>query len=604
MIKGIECRRHRILGIVIFAFLSTCTCSKAQRNYGGQPLVLVGPNIRVTQDGDGPTEEVHLAGNPKNAKDLLGAGIVFGAMQRTCEVFNTSDGGYSWARRLLVDPCGDPQVAYGDDETAYFVDGSLCLRRSRDGGQSWLTPVCFGGSSNGIDHPQMVVDHTHGKYHSRVYVATGGIEGRSAVNVFYSLNGGETFSDPHRITGDEISDHPSNVQSLSVFADGTLLVPIFGVGLREVPLLCATSRDGGNTYSTVTKIGVQHHGDAGDESHSDEASYAWSAVGISLAADVSTGSYANHAYIVWEEHQTGQARLIFSRSADQGNTWSKPQRLIRDVAAAPDQYQPTIAVNNQGYVAVSWFNASREGKGSYDLYVAASIDGGLTFSSPRRVSSQRSFTFGAGNATVTAHNGGDKYEFLAPINFRPAGGDYMGLVADIDGIFHVLYTDSRSGKYEMWTSQIRITDSNRPNSQFPNSQKLTRAVLNEQVKLVFDQGKYDERTQEEILSVRIKNNSAATLYGPLSVEVLDIGVQNESGGGIQISNASNHKRGPGAFFDYTIAMRDFNDLAPGATTEAIEWRIKLPAPEKADFYIKTLVQGFKICGTPQEGKTC
>jgi len=37
----------------------------------------------------------------------------------------------------------------------------------------------------------------------------------------------------------------------------------------------------------------------------------------------------------------------------------------------------------------------------------------------------------------------------------PHGGDYVGLAADGDGVFHPVWTDTRSGKFRVYTAAVR-----------------------------------------------------------------------------------------------------------------------------------------------------
>jgi hypothetical protein len=36
------------------------------------------------------------------------------------------------------------------------------------------------------------------------------------------------------------------------------------------------------------------------------------------------------------------------------------------------------------------------------------------------------------------------------------GGDYFGLAADRDGVFHLIWSDSRNGVYQLWSASITV----------------------------------------------------------------------------------------------------------------------------------------------------
>ena len=104
---------------------------------------------------------------------------------------------------------------------------------------------------------------------------------------------------------------------------------------------------------------------------------------------------------------------------------------------------PSVAVNGEGVVGVTWYERRKEAGGECQhVYFTASLDGGKTFLPEVRVSS-------APSCPATPRNGraGTRW---------PAGGDYSGLVAAADGTFHVLWADSRDGIYRLRTAPITV----------------------------------------------------------------------------------------------------------------------------------------------------
>lgn len=91
--------------------------------------------------------------------------------------------------------------------------------------------------------------------------------------------------------------------------------------------------------------------------------------------------------------------------------------------------------------------------------------------------------------------------------------------------------------------------------------------MNGRLVLVTDPPKYDAEKQEAVIPMRLKNISAETVYGPITVEVKKLAEWT-------ILNAKNGQGGVGAVFDYSSALGDWQVLKPGALTEAVIWKFK------------------------------
>jgi len=133
--------------------------------------------------------------------------------------------------------------------------------------------------------------------------------------------------------------------------------------------------------------------------------------------------------------------VLVQRSEDRGESWSKPLRLNHSGTA--NSFTPSIAVNNDGVIGVSWYEI--HGKNCFDVYFTASLDSGKTFLREVKVSS----------ATSCPNTPQDKGAFDPGTTFG-AGGDYSGLAATSDGLFHVVWSDARTGIYQLRTATVRV----------------------------------------------------------------------------------------------------------------------------------------------------
>ena len=133
--------------------------------------------------------------------------------------------------------------------------------------------------------------------------------------------------------------------------------------------------------------------------------------------------------------------VLVQRSDDRGESWSEPLRLNHIETA--DSFTPSIAVNKDGVIGVSWYEI--HDKNCFDVYFTASLDRGTTFLPEVKVSSVTS-------CPDTPQNKG----VFDPGTTSGAGGDYSGLAATSDGLFHVVWSDARSGIYQLRTASVTV----------------------------------------------------------------------------------------------------------------------------------------------------
>jgi hypothetical protein len=190
-----------------------------------------------------------------------------------------------------------------------------------------------------------------------------------------------------------------------------------------------TSNDGGQTFSVPLMI-------------SDVCGRGFP----SLAADPSSGPFRDRLY--WICNTEHFKDIEFHFSSDRGETWSSPLRINTGSGRRPYVRTPAIAVNKEGVVAITWYDARNE-KVKYrdiyqcvDLYFTASLDGGKSFLPDVKVSSAIGCADLPGNGAAGAR--------------WPAGGDYSGLAARPDGSFQLLWADSRDRMYALRMATVSV----------------------------------------------------------------------------------------------------------------------------------------------------
>jgi hypothetical protein len=95
---------------------------------------------------------------------------------------------------------------------------------------------------------------------------------------------------------------------------------------------------------------------------------------------------------------------------------------------------PSIAVNKEGVVAVSWYDRRglAAGTSGYNVRMRTSLDGGASWL-PSAQPNEKSCQSSVGSL-----------------------GDTAGLAADADGSFHPVWIDNQTGTRQVWTATVKV----------------------------------------------------------------------------------------------------------------------------------------------------
>jgi hypothetical protein len=146
----------------------------------------------------------------------------------------------------------------------------------------------------------------------------------------------------------------------------------------------------------------------------------------------------NTIYLLWNGTvhliNGGPERIFFSRSTDDGNTYS-PRIQVSGAPNGVEHSFPAIAVGKQaGDVRIGWMDKRT---GEWNVFYRRSEDGGQQFSSTVHVSS---FVPG--------------YPYLSPAGFRLPYGDYCSMTVDEDNNTQMAFGEgpSYAGPGNIWVS--------------------------------------------------------------------------------------------------------------------------------------------------------
>lgn len=319
-------------------------------------------------------------------------------------VAQSTDGGLTFHDLGPVNPgsntldflLGDPAIACSDSNTFYYSQiystGTLssplaatAVSKSTDGGATWGNPVAAVAKdafNHLIDKDWMAVDPTNPK---RVYVSytdfdASGFSGsgpcpndfRNAIEFVSSHDGGATWGKPHVV--DQLCGFANAVQGsqIAVGSDGAVHVAWeafinFPTGPREIRSRAFDPKTG----KLGPKVTVDKVVGGGDEYYLQGGFRDF--LGVSMNIDRSATPSAGTLYIAWDDGRDKAVPdvtsfsgtyayddIVLAVSFDGGASWFTGGRVNTDLqprfALGHDHFQPGVAVDNTGKVAVCWYD--------------------------------------------------------------------------------------------------------------------------------------------------------------------------------------------------------------------------------------------------------
>ena len=353
--------------------------------------------------GPEDAREVALAINPVTSTTLVaGANGEFGLA-----MFASYDGAQSWLRVQdlpLGSTCCDPAVEWSTNGRYVYAIGlggctpggcNVWAYRSDNRGLSWdgLNNVSPGDPRRELslgavsDKPFLHVDHgAQSAFADRIYVAWHqGFE----LRLSYSLNGAATFSPARSFPGEP----PGLGVDITSGPGGQLYLfwPTLGKEIRMV-----RSNDGGESFAASVRVSET----MAQVSFPLPAAESRGAFIYAVAdVDHSTGPYRGRVHVAWTDTKSeprtqpvlNHALVRAAHSDDGGESWTVVNPHALDDTDAVDRWHPWLRVDGRGWVHLVYYDSRHAaGREGVDLYYQISIDGGQSYSPPRRLSSETS----------------------------------------------------------------------------------------------------------------------------------------------------------------------------------------------------------------------
>jgi len=158
----------------------------------------------------------------------------------------------------------------------------------------------------------------------------------------------------------------------------------------------------------------------------------------SIAVDRSSGPHRGAVVVTYTDGPAGGIDAMVARSVDGGVTWSTPRRLHRDRGTdGVEQLWPSVHAGPHGRITAAWLDRRHDDgvSGLTDVYVAQSVDGGARFGPDRRVTDRSVAWCGV------------------PADFIPAFGDYLDVVTDARSLW-AAWPDARDGDPDVFVARI------------------------------------------------------------------------------------------------------------------------------------------------------
>ncbi len=396
-------------------------------------------NWRINSDSsDELQNEQQVAVNPLNPDNLVAVWRDFRLGYRRVGVGYTFDGGLTWTDTLLPDfyytRHSDPGITCDSQGNFYTVilsyedtssPNGLFVTKSGDGGVTWGPHVTAVDGVPGVfeDKELIACDRTGGPYDGNVYVSWARFYSTQIYNV-RSTDGAQSFQSPIRISDSGGVQWPVPV----VGADGALVVA--WVDLYDPSIMLDRSFDGGFSFGNDIQLTDLYTGSV--DLNGNIRSYSFPA----MDCDIFGGSHHGRFYVAYMDRQGSDYDIYFRYSDNNAATWSAPLRINDDaVNNGRDQFHPWLTVSPDGAISVVFYDR-RNDPSNYlmDLYFTQSLDGGLSWSENRRVT------------TVSSDpNAGSRAGLI---------GEYIGLAASSANRVHPVWTDTREGNQDVYTAVI------------------------------------------------------------------------------------------------------------------------------------------------------
>lgn len=309
------------------------------------------------------------------------------------------DGGANWTNLNSRPFCTGHGTNYGDPVLIFDKKDSMWLSAflatgcggqgigmwTSSDGATWNTGACVHNGYSDDRESGWVDNNPLSPHYGRIYISWNNFAYTPGyIFAVYSDDGGSNWSAPIRVETN--AAFIRNVQ-ITTGLDGTVFIAGMNEGggyLNPRTNLVYRSTDGGVSWTEFT-MGAPFEPPGSSTCGYFAAMFPayWRHMGW---GDIGVGpnSVIHYAYA-----QGGvgsdSGDIYYTRSTDNGTTWSTPLRLNTD-ASNRAQWQPSLSVSPAGHVFVSWYDARNTSGNAYERWGKVSNDNGATWGTDEVIS--------------------------------------------------------------------------------------------------------------------------------------------------------------------------------------------------------------------------
>jgi subtilisin-like proprotein convertase family protein len=437
-------------------------------------------NIRISSQYQ--PNETSIMINPKNTNQVVAGANVDSPISFSGYYYSTN-GGLNWNSGALSSPLaipsGDPVIIVDTAGVFYYIQNSnfvsmiydrLLVMKTTNVGLNWISASTIGYNGGKVqDKPWACVDWSNSIWRNNIYVTWtefskyGYIspEDSSIILFSKSTNGGFNWSQPVRISKRK-GDARDSCNTLEgavpcTGPNGQIYVSWSGpitMYSNQYAIFFNKSTDGGNTWLDSERVATTQPG-----------GWTFSIPGVMrcngfpvTCCDLSNGPHRGNIYINFSDQRNGtnDADIWLIKSTNGGLNWSTPRRVNND-PPGKQQFFNWMAIDQvTGYLYFVFYDQRSLPDIMASVYVARSTDGGETFQNIKISTNDFLLTtsyFMGDYTNISAHNG-----HVRPIWTVPSG--QIGIYTAIIDSFYSAINISHSPIQTSADTSARIATAN------------------------------------------------------------------------------------------------------------------------------------------------